>query len=154
MFTYSYKLSKYPALLISILTWPDIRLIHQYKRKPQKNLFLSSPSTKALPYPPSSLAVFVFGEHFFRASKSSLFLVARPLPSPLLVVGPLQIFIAASQAYFRSFFLFFFRCSKSLKCDFYIESGVYAPISGMRKVGLPRDKNRENMRFYTLEVTP
>ena len=65
---------------------------------PQKKLFFSDPTTKALnPTPLSSLVVIFFFGTFVELQKSSFSLVVWPQPPPLIVVRPLKNdFFAAS----------------------------------------------------------
>ena len=57
--------------------------------KPQKNRsFLGGPTTKDLHSPPLELSV--NKKFFLELQKTVFFLVAKPLPPPLLVAGPLK----------------------------------------------------------------
>ena len=66
--------------------------LHYYFVREAAKMFFFWVARPLRPYPPP-LSDHIFGEILFRASPKKNFLVARPLPSPLLVAGPLKKFL-------------------------------------------------------------
>ena len=63
--------------------------IYVLKRKAAKKFFFVARPLRPYSTLPSSLLAKFFGKFFLPIRKSNFFLVARPLPHPLLVAGPL-----------------------------------------------------------------